>query len=54
MSAVHILKKNSVPVQQKAALLIEQNNRLAHSQGYLANYGAKFDVIFLFGDPDFL
>jgi len=48
---------------------MEQNNMLAHSQnkthfglfqglellfGYLATSGAKYDVIFLLGDPHFL
>ena len=48
---------------KQAASLMERNNRLKHSRnyccsrilcGYLATSGAKSDVIFLLGDPDFL
>jgi len=49
---------------KQAASLTERDNRLAHYfalfyglgllLGYLSTSGAKSDVIFLFGDPDFL
>jgi len=37
---------------KRAALLIQRNNRLAHSR--MATSGTKSDVIFLLSDPDFL
>jgi len=49
---------------EQAASLTERDNRLAHSfwlfwsvgllLGYLTTSGAKSDVIFLLGNPDFL
>ena len=49
--------------KKQAASLAERNNRLSHYRNcccgkilleYLATSGAKYDVIFLLGDPDFL
>jgi len=56
------MRKDIYP--NKLHRLTERDSRLAHSfallrglglrLGYLATSGAKFDVIFLLGDPDFL
>ena len=65
LTCVSQLQKNSSSKERikQAALLTQRHNRLAHYfalfwgwgllLGYLATSGAKSDVIFLLGDPDF-
>ena len=61
---LHVQQKETETSFNKLHRLTERDCRLAHSFelfwglrllcGYLASPGAKSDVIFLLGDPDFL